>query len=52
MKKRYEDSAADKMADRKNAKKAGMSVRAWERSAADKKADAKGQRMMDKAKKR
>ncbi len=53
VKTRYEDSPADKRADKANAKKAGMSVRAWEKSPQDRKADAKGQRMMDaKGKKR
>ena len=37
--KAYERSAADKAADRKGAKKAGVSVAKWEKSAADRKAD-------------
>ncbi len=41
MKKRYEGSKADKMADKAGAKKAGMSMKEWEKSAADKKQDKK-----------
>ena len=37
--KAYERTPADKAADRKGAKKAGMSVAKWEKSAADRKAD-------------
>lgn len=37
--KAYERSAADKKADRKGAKKAGVSVAKWEKSKADEKAD-------------
>ena len=48
---KYEGSAADKKADKKNARKAGMTLRAWEKSAADKKKDAAGQRTLDKKKK-
>ena len=44
--KKYDGSAADKKADAKGAKKAGMTGKAWEGSAADKKADAKGQKKM------
>ena len=44
--KKYEGSAADKKADAKGAKKAGMSGKQWEKSAADKKADAAGQKKM------
>lgn len=40
--KQYETSKADKKADRKGAKKRGLSVKAYERTAADKKQDAKG----------
>lgn len=38
---RYEGSPADKRADKVGAKKAGMSVKAWERSGSDKAADRK-----------
>jgi len=37
---RYEGSPADKRADRRGARRAGMTMAQWERSAADKKADA------------
>lgn len=37
----YERSAADRAADRKGAKKAGVSLKKWEGSAADKRLDAK-----------
>jgi hypothetical protein len=37
---RYEDSPADKRADKRGARKAGMTMAQWEKSAADKKADA------------
>lgn len=46
---RYENSPADQAADRKNAKKAGVSLKAWERSDADKRADSVGQRRLDAA---
>ena len=36
---RFESSKEDKAADRRNAKKAGMSVKKWEGSKADEKAD-------------
>lgn len=36
-----EGSAADKKQDKKQAKKAGMSMKKWEKSPADKKADKK-----------
>lgn len=49
---RYEGSAADRAKDKKGAKKAGMTMKAWEKSAADKKADAKGQKAVDAKKKR
>ena len=45
---RWEDSAADKRADRAGAKKSGMSVAKYERSAEDKRKDAVAQRKMDK----
>jgi len=48
MAKKYEGSPADKKADAKGAKKAGMSAKVYEGSAADKKADAKGQKKMGK----
>lgn len=41
MTKKWEGSKADKNADKKGAKKAGMSVKEWEKSAADKKIDKK-----------
>jgi len=48
---KYENSKADKMADKKNAKKAGMSVKKWEGSKGDEKADAKLKAKMKKGKK-
>ena len=47
----YEDSAADKKADRAGAKKAGESVKKWENSPADKKADAAAEAKLRKKKK-
>jgi hypothetical protein len=44
---RFEGSKADKAEDKKNARKLGMSQKAYERSSQDKKADAKGQRMLN-----
>lgn len=44
----YEGSAADEAADKRNAKKAGMTVKQWEGSPGDRKADAAGQRALDK----
>ena len=44
---RFEGSAADRAEDRKNAKKHGVTLKAWERSPGDKKADAAGQRALD-----
>lgn len=44
---KYEGSRADNAADKRNAKKAGMSVKAWERSSADRREDAKGQKKLD-----
>ena len=41
MPKKWENSVADKAADKKGAKKAGMSMKEWEKSAADKKLDKK-----------
>lgn len=52
MAKRFEGSATDKREDRKGAKKAGMSMKAWEKSTADKRADKAGQRKLDRKKKR
>lgn len=37
---RWEGSAADRRADRRNARKAGVSVATWEKSKADERADA------------
>lgn len=51
MARKYEGSRADEKADKKNAAKAGMTVKAWEGSPGDKKADAKGQKAMNKGKK-
>lgn len=39
--KKYETTKQDKAADRRGAKKAGVSVAKWEKSAADKKSDKK-----------
>lgn len=44
---RFEGSKADKAEDKKNAKKAGVTVRQWEKSPGDRKADAAGQRKLD-----
>ena len=41
MKKKWEGSAADKMADKAGAKKAGVSLKKWEKSKADEKVDKK-----------
>lgn len=41
-KKSYEGSAADMAADKKQAKKRGMSLKAWEKSPSDMAMDAKG----------
>lgn len=49
---RYEGSPADEKADKANAKKHGMTVKAWEKSAMDKREDAKGQAAMDRKRKR
>lgn len=49
---KYEDSAADKANDRKQAKKRGVSVKKFENSPADKRMDIAGQKKLDaKAKK-
>ena len=39
---KYEGSKADRLQDRKGAKRAGMTLKQWEKSAADKKQDAAG----------
>mgnify|MGYP003335175225 CR=1 FL=1 len=53
MAKKYEGSAADKRKDKAQAKKHGMSQKAWERSAMDRKEDRAGQKKLDaKVKKR
>jgi hypothetical protein len=49
---RYEGSPADRRADKKGAKRAGMTMKQWERSAADKKKDAAGQRKLNRRKKK
>lgn len=49
---RFEGSKADKAEDRKGAKKAGMSLKAWEKSAADKRMDAAAAKKMKKRKKK
>ena len=41
MARKWEGSAADRAADRKGAKKAGVSLKKWEGSPADRKMDAK-----------
>lgn len=41
---RYEDSPADKAADRREAKKRGMTAKEWEGSPADKRMDAKAEK--------
>lgn len=43
---KYEGSPADRLADKKNAAKAGMSVKRWEGSKADEKKDAEARRKM------
>jgi len=48
---KYEGSRADKANDKREAKKSGMSMKAWEKSPADKKMDKAGQKALD-AKKR
>lgn len=44
---RYEGSAADRKEDRKGAKKAGLSLKAFEKSGADKAKDKAGQKKLD-----
>ena len=46
--KKYEGSRADTIADRKGAKKAGVTLKDWESSASDKKADAKARKKLKK----
>lgn len=46
MARKWEGSAADKTADRKGARKAGMSMKAWEKSPQDKRMDAAAQKRM------
>jgi hypothetical protein len=45
---RYEGSPEDKRKDKKAAKAAGMSLKAWEKSPQDKAIDRKGQALMTK----
>lgn len=49
---RYEGSKADRAKDKTGAKKAGLTMKAWEKSPTDKKSDAKGQKALDAKKKR
>lgn len=49
---RFEGSKTDRAKDRKGAKKAGISLKAWEKTPADKRADKAGQRKLDRKKKR
>lgn len=49
---KYEGSAADRAKDAKASKKAGMSMKAWEKTAADKRMDAKGQKALDRKRKK
>jgi hypothetical protein len=49
---KYEGSKADRAADKRNAKKAGFSLKTWEKSAADRREDAKGQRALDRKKRK
>ena len=49
---RYEGSKADQAADRRSAKKAGVTMQKWERSTADKRADAAAVRKLRKKGKR
>lgn len=52
MKKKWEGSPADKLADKRGAGKAGVSLKVWEKSAADKKADAAARKKLKKKKKK
>lgn len=49
---RYEGSPADRAHDKREAKKRGMSLKAWEKSAADKRMDAAEQRKLDRKRKK
>jgi hypothetical protein len=49
---RYEGSAKDKAHDKREAKKRGMSLKAWENSPADKRMDAAEQRKLDRKRKK
>ena len=49
---KWEGSKADKAADKRNAKKAGVSVKKWEGSPGDERADAAARKRMKKGKKR
>lgn len=50
--KKYEGSKADEAKDRKAAKKAGMSMKAWEKTPQDRKMDKAGQKALDRKAKR
>ena len=47
---KYEGSKADRIQDKKGAKRAGMTMKQWEKSAADKKQDAAGRKRKAKRK--
>lgn len=49
---KYEGSREDMAKDRKAAKKAGMTMKAWEKTSADKRMDKAGQKKLDAKKKR
>ena len=49
---KYEGSAEDNAKDRKAAKKAGMSMKAWEKTAADKRMDKAAQAKLDRKRKK
>ena len=49
---KFEGSARDRADDKRNSKRLGVSLKTYEKSAIDRKADAKGQRTMDKKRKR
>ena len=48
MRKKFENSPADKREDKKNSKRLGMTLKQYERSPQDAKADREGQRKLDK----
>lgn len=50
--KKYEGSIKDDKRDRTEAKKRGMSMKAWEKSDMDKRMDQAGQRKLNKPKKK